>query len=51
MTVAAPLPSLAERLDDLDVMIFACVCEGIDSTILRARRAKMLWELEQGDHS
>ena len=51
MRMELPLPSLSERLTFLDDLIFACVCEGIDATILKARRAKMLWEREQGDHS
>lgn len=45
------LPSLAERLAYLEDMIFAAVCEGIDAAMLIRRRDKMLWELEQGDHT
>ncbi len=45
------LPSLAERLRYLEDMIFACVCEGISAAVLIARRDKMLWEMENGDHS
>ena len=46
-----PLPTLVERLAYLDDLIFACVCEGVDASILKTRRAEMLWELEQGDHT
>jgi hypothetical protein len=46
-----PWPSLGQRLSFLEDMIFAAVCEGIDATVLIARRDKLAWELENGDHT
>lgn len=51
MATELPTPSHTERLDELDVLIFAAVCEGFDASALIRRRERLLWELENGDHS
>ena len=46
-----PTGTVAERLVALEDIIFAAVCEGIDSSYLSAKRDELYWQLEQGDHS